>query len=162
MSGPSATAKPMSAKIAVISSITWLIGWMRPVATGASRTGKVTSSVSEARRAASPAAQQRAARRQRLGDPVLQGVERRTPRLALLGGHAPEGREQGRDRALLAERRDAHGLERRLALGGADLGQHAPFEVGFVDHGSAPSRSASFMAGSSLGVRARPGVACPT
>ena len=31
MSGPSATEKPMSAKIATISSITWLIGWMRPV-----------------------------------------------------------------------------------------------------------------------------------
>ena len=33
MSGPSATEKPMSAKIAMISSITWLIGWMRPVST---------------------------------------------------------------------------------------------------------------------------------
>ena len=29
MSGPSATAKPMPAKIAVISSMTWLIGWTR-------------------------------------------------------------------------------------------------------------------------------------
>ncbi len=43
MSGPSATAKPMSAKIAVSSSITWLIGWMRPASAGASRTGSVTS-----------------------------------------------------------------------------------------------------------------------
>ncbi len=34
MSGPSATAKPMSAKIAVSSSITWLIGWMRPASAG--------------------------------------------------------------------------------------------------------------------------------
>ena len=55
MSGPSAMEKPMSAKIAVSSSITWLIGWMRPVSTGASRTGSVTSTVSEARRASSAA-----------------------------------------------------------------------------------------------------------
>ena len=36
----------MSAKIAVSSSITWLIGWMRPASAGASRTGNVTSTVS--------------------------------------------------------------------------------------------------------------------
>ena len=46
MSGPSAIEKPMSAKIAVSSSITWLIGWMRPASAGASRTGSVTSTVS--------------------------------------------------------------------------------------------------------------------
>ena len=38
MSGPSAIEKPMSEKIAVISSITWLTGWMRPSAVGAGRT----------------------------------------------------------------------------------------------------------------------------
>jgi hypothetical protein len=32
--GPSATEKPMSAKIAVSSSITWLTGWMVPAAAG--------------------------------------------------------------------------------------------------------------------------------
>src|SRR6185437_9330976 len=46
MSGPSATAKPISAKMAVISSIAWLIGWMRPVSTPGSGTGRVTSSAS--------------------------------------------------------------------------------------------------------------------
>src|SRR5215470_14907619 len=46
MSGPSATAKPMSAKIVVNSSITWLIGWMRPISAGGSRSGNVTSTVS--------------------------------------------------------------------------------------------------------------------
>src|ERR1700722_10009788 len=50
MSGPSATANPMSAKIAVSSSTTWLIGWMRPASAGASGNGKVTSMVSAARR----------------------------------------------------------------------------------------------------------------
>ena len=71
MSGPSAIAKPMSAKIAVISSITWLIGWMRPVSVGASRTGSVTSTVSAASRASSAAPLSAlAARVQRLGDAV--------------------------------------------------------------------------------------------
>src|SRR5215475_14053113 len=55
MSGPSAIAKPMSAKIAVSSSITWLIGWMRPVSVGDSRTGSVTSTVSLLSRASSAA-----------------------------------------------------------------------------------------------------------
>src|SRR6185437_602212 len=56
MSGPSATAKPMSAKIVVNSSITWLIGCTRPVSAGGSRTGSVTSTVSLLRRASSAAA----------------------------------------------------------------------------------------------------------
>src|SRR6516164_8354950 len=36
----------MSAKIAVSSSTTWLMGWMRPISAGGSRTGSVTSTVS--------------------------------------------------------------------------------------------------------------------
>ena len=55
ISGPSAMAKPISAKIAVNSSTTWLIGWMRPVSAGASRTGSVTSSLSVLSRASSAA-----------------------------------------------------------------------------------------------------------
>src|SRR5215203_3940971 len=55
MSGPSATEKPMSAKIAVSSSITWLIGWMRPRVSGPSRTGRLTSMRSAARRRSSAA-----------------------------------------------------------------------------------------------------------
>src|SRR5579862_917921 len=43
MSGPSATAKPMSAKMAVSSSITCVIGCTRPNSAGASRTGSVAS-----------------------------------------------------------------------------------------------------------------------
>src|ERR1039458_8026225 len=56
MSGPSATAKPMSAKMAVSSSVTWLIGCTRPASTGASRTGSVTSTVSVLSLASSVAA----------------------------------------------------------------------------------------------------------
>ena len=56
MSGPSATEKPMSAKMVVSSSNTWLTGWMRPVSAADSRTGKVTSTVSVFSRASSAAA----------------------------------------------------------------------------------------------------------
>ena len=45
----------MSAKIAVSSSITWLSGWIRPASAGDSRSGSVTSMVSEASRASSAA-----------------------------------------------------------------------------------------------------------
>src|SRR5262249_27420188 len=56
ISGPSATAKPMSAKIAVSSSVTWLIGCTRPDSADASRTGNVTSTVSVLSLASSAAA----------------------------------------------------------------------------------------------------------
>ena len=51
MSGPSAILKPMSEKIAVISSHTWLIGWMRPLwpGAGAHRQGDVDALGLEAR-----------------------------------------------------------------------------------------------------------------
>ena len=55
MSGPSATENPMSAKIVVSSSITWLTGWTRPISAGDSRTGSVTSTVSVLSRASSAA-----------------------------------------------------------------------------------------------------------
>src|SRR6266852_4776138 len=55
MSGPSAIAKPMSAKIAVSWSITWLLGCPRPISAGGSRTGSVTSTVSVLRRRSSAA-----------------------------------------------------------------------------------------------------------
>jgi hypothetical protein len=56
----------MSAKIAVISSITWLIGWMRPVSSGEARTGSVTSTVSAARARSSAASLSTARGRDRL------------------------------------------------------------------------------------------------
>ena len=89
MSGPSATAKPMSAKIAVSSSITWLIGWMRPASAGASRTGKrdvdslgVETRVERGRSSVS------LARRDCRGDAILQAVDGRTLHLALVRRHA--------------------------------------------------------------------------
>ncbi len=52
-SGPSAIAQPMAPKMAAISSMVRLIGWIRPVSRG--RGGRVGSSVSFARRASSSA-----------------------------------------------------------------------------------------------------------
>ena len=46
--GPSATAKPISAKIAMTSSVTWLTGWTVPLRRAAERPGSVTSSHSRA------------------------------------------------------------------------------------------------------------------
>ena len=64
MSGPSAIANPMSAKIVVNSSITWLSGWIRPASAGVSRSGSVTSMVSDAAaRRARRISARRAARR---------------------------------------------------------------------------------------------------
>src|SRR6185295_9754071 len=54
MSGPPATAKPSSAKMAMTSSVAWLTGWIVP--RGSSAAGSVTSTFSEARRASSEAA----------------------------------------------------------------------------------------------------------
>src|SRR5216684_119854 len=56
MSGPSATANPMSAKIAVSSSFTCVNGCTRPTSAGGSRTGRVTSTVSVLSRASSACA----------------------------------------------------------------------------------------------------------
>ena len=134
MSGPSATAKPMSAKIAVSSSTTWLIGWMRPASAGASGNGKVTSMVSAASRCSS-AAPLSASRRAAIdrGDAILEAVDQRAALLALLRRHLAEGREQRRDRALLAERSDPHGFERRLIAGGLDHARQLAFEGGNVE-----------------------------
>ena len=129
----------MSAKIAVSSSITWLSGWMRPASAGASRSGSVTSMVSEASRASS-AADFRMSRRavKRLRDLVLGEVDRRALRLALVRRHLAERREQRGDRALLAERCDAHGFEGGFVAGGGDLGEDFGFELSEVGHGDIP------------------------
>ena len=113
----------MSAKIAVSSSITWLIGWMRPRATGLSRSGSVTSTVSAARRASS-AASFSAARRSASAacDAVAQAVDERALLLALVRRHGAERLQQRGDGALLAERGDAHGFERGFVGGGRTAG----------------------------------------
>ena len=120
----------MSAKIVLTSSNTWLSGWMRPASAGASRSGSVTSMVSEASRASS-AADFRMSRRAESAwrDLVLGEIDRGALRLALVRRHLAEGREQRGDRALLAERCDAHGFEGGFVAGGGDIGENLGFEL---------------------------------
>ena len=77
-----------------------------------------------------------AARGQRLRDLVLGEVDRGALRLALVRRHLAERGEQRGDRALLAERRDAHGFERGFVAGGGDLGEDFGFECSEVGHGN--------------------------
>ena len=64
-----------------------------------------------------------AARGERLGDRILGEIDRRALRLALLRRHLAEGREQRRDRALLAERGDANGFQRGFVASGGDISE---------------------------------------
>src|ERR1700746_2983416 len=116
--------KPMSAKIVVSSSVTWLSGWMRPISAGVSGSGRVTSMVSKARRAIEgDRFQDIAPGGERIGDLVLGEIDRRALRLALFRRHLSERGQKCRDRALLAERGDPHGVERGFVAGGCDLAQ---------------------------------------
>ena len=78
--------------------------------------------------------QDAAARGQRLGHRILERVDRRAPGPALLGRELAEGREQGRHRALLAERGHAHGLERRLVGRARNGGQRLILQGVEVGH----------------------------
>ena len=80
--------------------------------------------------------QHRAARVERLADIVLERVDGGAGALALVGRHLAERRQQGGDRALLAERRDAHGLERRFVACGGDRGKGFGLERVQIGHGA--------------------------
>ncbi len=56
-----------------------------------------------------------------VGRLILQRIDLRAFGLARLGRHFAERRQQRRDRALLAQRGEAHGFELRLVRGCADL-----------------------------------------
>ena len=118
----------MSAKIAVISSMTWLIGWMRPRSAGDWRTGSVTSTFSAASRAAiatsfSSALRAVSASVTRFFRPLMAGPL--TWRSS--GAHRAQRLQQFGDRALLAQRRDAHRLDRLLVGGRGDVGHQVEF-----------------------------------
>jgi hypothetical protein len=153
MSGPSATAKPISAKIAVNSSITCVIGWTRPISAGVSRTGSVTSTLSVLSRASSARLEGVAPRGERRVDAILEAVDQRPLSLALLRRQRAQRLQQRRDRAALAECRHAHRLERGFVAGGGDLGEDLLFKLRGVGH-----RDASGMNGKiGVGGRRRPG-----
>ena len=140
--GPSATLKPRSAKIAAISSITWLTGWIVPSASG--RGGRVTSAHSRATRASSAASASRA--RASASASVRSSFSAFSAGPAVcrcLGAHRPEPAHQLRHLALLAERREAHLLERRLVGGGGDRGHVFLAEAGDLVHASRPQDRAT-------------------
>ena len=75
-----------------------------------------------------------APRGERFRDLILQRIDRRALRLALVRRELAERREQGGDRSLLAERGDARRLERAFVGRALDRGQRFPFEGGEVGH----------------------------
>ena len=72
----------------------------------------------------------------RLRDLVLGEIDCGALRLAFVRRHFAEGREQCGDRALLAERCDAHGFEGCFIAGGGDLAEDLGFEVREIGHGN--------------------------
>ena len=72
---------------------------------------------------------------ERGADAVLEAVDERALQLALVRRHGAERAQQRRHRAALAERRDAHGFQRRLVGRGGDVGQDLLFELLDVGHG---------------------------
>ena len=130
MSGPSATAKPISAKMAIISSMTCMVGWTQPLRRGGAGQGQVHAAGGEARLQGGGLQFGLAARRSgrrpcRSRRPLIGG-----PCVAaLVGAHGAQGLEQRRDGPGLAERGHAHRLERRQVGGRGDLGGKFGFEV---------------------------------
>ena len=87
MSGPSATAKPMSAKMAIISSITCMVGCTAPLRRGGG--GRVRSTRSDCQaRVQLGGLQVGLAGGDGGGDAVAQAVDHRALLAALVGAHA--------------------------------------------------------------------------
>ena len=76
-----------------------------------------------------------AARGERLRDLVLEAVDQRPLHAALVRRHRAERLQQRGDRAVAAERGDAHRFQRRLVGGRRDVGQDLLLELSDVGHG---------------------------
>ena len=72
--------------------------------------------------------------RDRLGDGVFQAVELWALHLALFGVQLAHGGQQRADRALLAQRADAHGFQRRFIGSGGYLRQYVGLKGGDIAH----------------------------
>ena len=131
-------ANPMSAKIVVSSSITWLSGWIRPCSAGGfAQRQRDVDGLGGKPRVERRGFQDVAARgRAPAVTRILGEIDRRALRLAFVRRHLAERRQQRRDRALLAERGDAHGFERGFIAGGGDVGEDRLFEGCEVGHGN--------------------------
>ena len=100
--------------------------------------------------------QDRAPRPERFRHLILERIDRRAMRPALVGRELAERREQRGDRALLAERADANGLERRLVARGLDRGERLVLEGGEIGHGVPRSGSLAPSPPAGEGVGQRP------
>jgi hypothetical protein len=74
----------------------------------------------------------------RFGDTVLEAINRRTLCLSFVCRHRAERLEQRRDRAVLSERGNANGFERRFVLRPGDVRQNFLFKLCDVRHGLSP------------------------
>ena len=112
---------PRSAKIAVISSITWLTGWIDPCAAG--RPGSVTSAHSAATRASSAASASRAlASASASASSSLSALSAGPATCRSSGGIAPSPRISPETSPFLPSAATPHRLERRLVGGLGDRG----------------------------------------
>ena len=89
------------------------------------------------------ALEHRAPRRERFRDLILQRIDRRALRFALVRRKLAERGEQRGDRSLLAERGDARRLKRAFVARAVDRGERLPFKGGKVRH-SLDSRRAGY------------------
>ena len=80
-----------------------------------------------------------APRGERCGDAILEPVDQRALRLALLGRKRTECLQERRHRTVLAERCDPHRFEGRLVGGAGNFGQDLLFELCRVGHGFNPA-----------------------
>ena len=121
-------AKPISAKMAIISSITCMVGCTEPLRRGgAGRERSSRPAASWASSAASSSSALRAAIGG--GDAVAQAVDRRAlARGARRGSSAPRVFSSAEIDAGLAERGDAHLVQRLQVGGGGDLRGEVGFE----------------------------------
>ena len=125
----------MSAKIAVISSITWLIGWSRPAVTAGSRAGSDTSIVSAASRATRASAASASRRATSALDTRSFRRFNSAPRaLRSSGAMRPSDAIRAETEPFLPSTATRTDSSAPLVTGGGDLAQDGPFEFGVVEH----------------------------
>ncbi len=122
MSGPSAIEKPISAKIAASSSITWLIGWMRPGSSRrcAHRQGDVERLGGEPRFERRFLEHARGARRAPRSTASFSALMAAPCALRSSGAILPSVASRAEIEPFLPSARDAHGFERGLVGGRGD------------------------------------------
>ena len=103
--------KPMAPKIAAISSMVRLMGWIEPLGSGAG--GSVTSirSLARARGERHPV-QHRLTVGEHVFHLFAEGIDGGAAGLSLVWGHLAKAAQEARDPPLLAHEGDAHGVER--------------------------------------------------